>query len=330
MSRDTTARRILVTGGAGFIGSHLVEGLLAEGCEVTVIDDLSTGRRENLPVGHEGLRLIEQTVSSALPGLEGERFEAIYHLAAVVGVELILRKPVETIDTNIIETSAILAWARRDSTPILLASSSEVYGKAVRIPLREDDDILLGPSSLARWAYAATKLVDEYLGLAAHSEFGLPVVVARFFNTVGPRQTGRYGMVLPRFVASALRNEPLRVYGDGRQSRAFCDVRDVVSALPPLLQSASSRGRVFNIGSERRLAIADLARLVIEVLVSRSVIELIPYEQAYGPGFEDIRDRQPDIGRIRAAIGWEPTIPLEQTIRDIASAQRASGGDVGG
>lgn len=337
--------RTLVTGGSGLIGSHLVDLLLARGDQVTVIDNLSTGRRHNLPPTHERLRFIEADLSLALNALgHGERFDEIYHLAAAVGVKLVVEDPIRCIETNVIETSNLLRFAlqhgRTDrGAPTLIASSSEVYGKSERLPFSEDDDVVYGPTSRSRWSYACTKAIDEYLGLAYFSKHQLPVVVTRFFNTVGPRQVGEYGMVLPNFVASALRNEDLCIYGDGRQTRCFCDVRDVAAALPRLLGQPKAFGRVFNVGSDESISIDELADLVIRTLSSRSGKRFIPYDRAYATGFEDLRKRVPDLTRVRDAIGFRRSYALEQTIRDIAAwmstrepqpgTQFGSGGDPG-
>ncbi|MCA9310032.1 MAG: GDP-mannose 4,6-dehydratase, partial [Phycisphaerales bacterium] len=315
-----------VTGGAGFIGSHLVEALLQRGDEVTVIDNLSTGRRENLPARHARLRFIEGDLGAVLPGVDaGERFAEIYHLAAAVGVRRILERPVESIETNIVETVALLRFAEAHGpgsatgARTLIASSSEVYGKSEAAPFAEADDCVYGPTTASRWSYACSKAIDEHLALAHATHAGLPVVIARFFNTVGPRQVGDYGMVLPNFVRAALAGDALPVYGDGGQSRCFCDVRDVVPAITRLLATPACLGRVFNLGSDQLVTIGDLARLVIDTLGSTSTVERIPYERAYGPGFEDLRLRRPDLTRIREAIGFRAAIPLEQTIRDIAA-----------
>lgn len=318
-------RRTLVSGGSGFIGSHLVPRLLERGDHVTVVDNLSTGRRPNLPTSHQRLRFIEADLRDSLRVLgPGETFDEIYHLAAAVGVSRVLEDPILAIETNVEQTAALLRFAGtrgRDGAPsrTLIASSSEVYGKAAKSPFSEEDDVLYGPTTVSRWSYASTKAIDEYLALAHHKLHGLPAVVVRFFNTVGPRQLGDYGMVLPRFVAAALRNEPLRVFGDGSQSRCFCDVRDVVETLPTLLATPTCVGRVFNVGSDQPITIGDLARLVVSVLASRSQVVLEPYAGAYPEGFEDLRQRRPDLTRIRQAIGFRPRISLEQTIRDIAS-----------
>jgi UDP-glucose 4-epimerase len=321
--------RSLVTGGAGFIGSHLVDLLLSRGDSVTIIDNLSTGRRSNIPESHPRLRFIEADLGHALSALgPGEQFDEVYHLAAAVGVKLVVDEPIQCIEANIDETARLLRFVvdhGPDNRPArtLIASSSEVYGKAERSPFSEDDDVVYGPTTRSRWSYACSKAIDEYLALAYHQKYQLPVVVARFFNTVGPRQIGSYGMVLPNFVTSALRNEPLSVYGDGAQSRCFCDVRDVVRALPRLVGAPACHGRVFNVGADRSITIADLARLVIKTLNSSSDLKRVPYDQAYSAGFEDLRKREPDLSRIRAAIGFEFSIPLEQTIRNLAEHIRA-------
>ncbi len=329
-------RRVLVTGGAGFIGSHLTDLLLERGAEVTVIDNLSTGRRENLPgrgVGHERLRFIEADLAQALSALgPGERFDEIYHLAAAVGVKLVVDDPIRCIETNIDETARLLRFAVEHGpggspAPTLVASSSEVYGKSDRCPFHEDDDVVYGPTTRSRWSYAASKAIDEYLALAHHAKNRLPAVVARFFNTVGPRQVGSYGMVLPNFVAAAVEHRPLPIYGDGQQVRCFCDVRDVVDALPRLLDNAACHGRVFNVGSDRSLSIEQLADLVIATVGSRSSKQFISYDTAYARGFEDLQQRTPDLTRLREAIGFSPRRTLEQTIRDIAASFRNESGE---
>lgn len=313
-----TSSAVLITGGAGFIGSHLTELLLARGDRVTVVDNLSTGRRANLPMTHPGLRFVEADLGSALKtSLAGDTFDEIYHLAAAVGVRLVMNEPIRSIETNIEETAALLRFAAAKGTRTLIASSSEVYGKSAKSPFSEDDDAVYGPTTIGRWSYACSKAIDEYLGLAYFSKHRLPVVIARFFNTVGPRQVGDYGMVLPRFVAAALKAENLSVYGDGSATRCFCDVRDVVQALPKMLASTACHGRVFNVGSDAPISIAELADLVIKTTRSTSTRKFVPYSEAFATGFEDLRQRQPDLRRVRAAIGFEPRIPLVQTIRDV-------------
>ncbi len=331
MDQSRTSCRVLVTGGCGFIGSWLVESLLAMGYEVVVVDDLSTGCIENLDPARASasdpsrLHVIESTVSAALDGPDLGRFDAIYHMAAAVGVRLVIERPIHTIETNIQETSSLLRFALEQGCPTLIALTSEVYGKSTRTPFSEDDDVSYGPTILSRWSYACSKAIDEYLALAHHHEHDLPVVIARFFNTVGPRQVGTYGMVLPRFVMSALAGEPLIVHGDGQQSRCFCDVRDVVPGITSLLSTREAHGRVFNIGSDRLISIHELAQLVIRTLDSASSIEFVAYEEVFKHGFDDLRVRQPDLSRIREAIGFDAGIPLETTIRDLADWLGASG-----
>lgn len=318
-SEAGTGRRVLVTGGAGFVGSHLCVLLRSRGDAVTVVDDLSTGRRGNVPPGVE---LIESGVSAAV-GVLADRppFDEVYHLAASVGVDLVMREPVRAIETNIEQTAALFRFAAATGAgPVLLASSSEVYGRPTRRVFSEDDDVVYGPTTITRWSYACTKAIDEYLALGHHGEGGVRAVVVRLFNTVGPGQRGEFGMVLPRFVRSAMRGEPIRVYGDGKQSRCFCDVRDVVGALPRLLAREACHGRVFNLGSDEPITIGGLAELVRRVLDSDSTIELVPYSEAYPPGYEDLQFRRPDLARVKGAIGFEPVYGLERTIRDIAES----------
>lgn len=316
-----TAQSWLVTGGAGFIGSHLVEVLLAGGHQVTVLDDLSTGSRANLAAveGNPRLHIIESKVS-AYAGL-GELVDGmvgVYHLAAAVGVDLVVRSPIRTIQTNLDETEAILAAASRRKVPVLLASTSEVYGKSLKEEFSEDDDLLIGPPHLGRWSYACSKLMDEFLGLAYARERGLPVVIARIFNTVGPRQTGRYGMVLPRFIAAAQAGQPLRVFGDGRQTRCFCYVGDTVTALRLLLEDPAARGQVVNVGGTQEVTILDLARRVIRAVGASSTIELISYDEAYAPGFEDMQRRRPATGKLLRLTGFQPSASLEEIIQRTA------------
>ena len=313
----------LITGGAGFIGSHLVDFLLETGDRVTVIDDLSTGSIANLESAMAAapgrIEFLEGRVSDVLPDLDPSRFGRTFHLAAAVGVRLVVDEPIRTIETNVHETSAVLEFARRGAVPTLIASTSEVYGKGTRTPFAEEDDVVYGPTTTTRWSYACSKAIDEYLALAHHREGLAPTVVIRFFNTVGPRQSGKYGMVLPSFVEAALEGRTIEVHGDGRQSRCFCDVRDAVPALPQLLADSGNHGRVFNLGRAELIEIGDLARLVKSRLSSESEIRLIPYADAFDEGFEDLRIRQPDLDRIRDAIGFEAKIALETTIDDLAS-----------
>jgi UDP-glucose 4-epimerase len=318
-------RHYLITGGAGFIGSHLTERLLGQGHSVTVIDDCSTGSPQNLDSvrDHPSLTFVQSRVSDCadLPVLCAQA-QFVFHLAAAVGVELVVHSPIRTIETNLEETEAILIAAGASSTPVLLASTSEVYGKSSKPAFSEDDDLLIGPPTLGRWSYACSKLMDEFLALAYHKERGLPVIISRLFNTVGPRQTGRYGMVLPRFVAAALKNEPLRVYGSGEQTRCFCHVRDTVEALVRLHATSQAAGEVFNIGSTAEISIRALAERVIQLLGSKSTLEFIPYQEAYMPGFEDMLRRKPVIQKLERHTGFSPAIALDEIILDIAEAMR--------
>ena len=311
----------LITGGAGFIGSHLSRALLARGDRVTIVDNLSTGCFENIEqlTTHPNFRFaIDSITNEAVLDRLASECDVIVHLAAAVGVKLVVERPVHTITTNVDGTAAVLQAARRYRAKTLIASTSEVYGKGLRVPFNEDDDVLLGATCRHRWAYAASKMVDEFLGLAYYKEFGLPVVLFRLFNTVGPRQIGRYGMVMPRFVRAALAGEPIPVYGDGTQSRCFCHVQDAVRAMIALSQEPAAAGRVFNIGSTEQISILDLAKRVRSLTGSSSDIVLVPYEQAYGEGFEDMQRRLPDIGRIQQLLGWTPEYSLDQIILDIA------------
>jgi UDP-glucose 4-epimerase len=316
-------QHILVTGGAGFIGSHLVERLLASGHAVVVIDDLSTGDLANLRAvsGHPGLRVIQSTISACaeLPDIVA-RAGAIYHLAAAVGVVMVIESPIHTLETNLHETEVLLKVAAAHRVPLLLTSSSEVYGKSEKRVFSEEDDLLIGPPNHSRWAYACSKLVDEFLVLAYARERSLPAVIARLFNTVGPRQTGRYGMVLPRFVGAARRGEPLKVFGDGLQTRCFCSVNDTVEALIRLQNCPAGRGQVFNVGSTEEVSIVALARRVVELLGSRSDIKFVPYGEAYTPGFEDMRQRKPAVEKLAATVGFRPATPLREIILQTAAA----------
>jgi UDP-glucose 4-epimerase len=318
--------KALITGGAGFIGSHLAEALLAQGHQVVAIDDLSTGSEANIRhlVGRPDFQFVLETITneSVMDRLVSE-CGIVYHLAAAVGVELIVRDPVHTIETNVLGTSGVLRIANRYRRKVILASTSEIYGKSNDVPFREDGDRVMGPTTRSRWAYANSKATDEFLALAYHKQRGLPVVICRFFNTIGPRQTGRYGMVVPRFVRQALAGEPLTVYGDGQQSRCFADVADVTHAVLRLAEHPAAVGQVFNLGSTEEITILELARRVIALTGSRSEIVLIPYKQAYEPGFEDMQRRVPDISRAAALIGYRPRYTLDDTLRRIIAHFKA-------
>jgi UDP-glucose 4-epimerase len=319
---SSTPRHVLVTGGAGFIGSHLVERLLADGKTVVVIDDCSTGRLDNLRrvAAHPRLRVIPSKVSQCADlGELVNAAESIYHLAAAVGVELVVKSPIHVLQTNLHETEAILAAAAPGRIPVLFASTSEVYGKSQKPAFSEEDDLLIGPPHVGRWSYACSKLMDEFLALAYARERSLPVVIARLFNTVGPRQTGRYGMVLPRFIAAAKSGQPLKVHDDGRQTRCFCYVLDTVEALVRLQNNPAARGEVFNVGATEEISIVDLARRVVEVLASGSSIEFVPYQEAFAPGFEDMRRRKPVVEKLFKTTGFRPATPLRQIIELAAS-----------
>ena len=315
MSRPS---HILVTGGAGFIGSHLVDRLLADGKGVVVVDDFSTGSLENLSRSrsHPNLLVVQAKISRC-PNLADlvSGSECIYHLAAAVGVELVVKSPIHVLETNLHETEVLLELAAASSVPLLLASTSEVYGKSQQQAFSEEDDLLIGPPHHSRWSYACSKLMDEFLALAYAREKSLPVVIVRLFNTVGPRQTGRYGMVLPRFIADAGTGRPLQVYGDGAQTRCFCYVHDTVEALIRLQNCAAARGEVFNIGGTEEISIRDLAKLVGETLGKPATIELVPYDKAYEPGFEDMRHRKPVVDKLARVTGFRPATPLREIIK---------------
>ena len=318
-------QRYLITGGAGFIGSHLTERLIARGDTVTVLDDLSTGRAENLRSveGHERFRLIRDSVENETTvQVAMAQCDRVFHLAAAVGVQLVANEPVRTIRTTIHGTEVVLDMANRFGRPVLITSSSEVYGKGARVPFHEDDDVVMGPTQHSRWCYAYSKGIDEFLGLAYQKQFKLPVVIVRLFNTVGPRQVGMYGMVLPRFVASALADRAVQVYGDGEQTRCFCHVTDVVGALRQLIQTPAAVGEVFNVGSDEEVTMNGLAKRVIELAGSRSTIEHVPYEKAYGQQFDDMRRRVPKLDKIRRVIGFKPTKNLDQIIQSVIDEQR--------
>jgi UDP-glucose 4-epimerase len=301
---------------------------LRDGHAVTVIDDCSTGTLENLAAvqGHPRLTMIQSQVSDCadLPVLCA-RASFVYHLAAAVGVELVMHSPIRTIETNLDETEAILMAAAASKTPILVASTSEVYGKSAKAEFSEEDDLLIGPPHLGRWSYACSKLMDEFLALGYHRERELPVLIARLFNTVGPRQVGRYGMVVPRFVSAAVENRPIQVYGTGEQTRCFCHVQDTVEALVRLKEAPVALGQVFNIGSTVEISIKALAKRIIDITGSRSAIEYVPYQEAYMPGFEDMLRRKPNIAKLRTVTGFEPRTSLDEIIRSVAGSIAKSG-----
>ena len=309
---------VIVTGGAGFIGAHLVERLLKDGKTVVVIDDFSTGSPDNLAAVKKNprLKIIQAKVShcAELPQLAAKA-EFIFHLAATVGVELVVKSALHVLEASFNETQILLRAAAKNSTPLLLTSTSEVYGKSAKTEFSEDDDLLIGPPGQSRWSYACSKLTDEFLALAYAREKNLPVIIARLFNTVGPRQTGRYGMVLPRFIAAAKKNAPLKVFGDGAQSRCFCLVSDVVEALVRLQHCEKARGEIFNIGGTEEISILELANLVVATLGSKSEIELIPYDQAYSPGFDDMRRRKPLVEKLERFVKFKPQTTLREIIR---------------
>jgi UDP-glucose 4-epimerase len=315
--------KALITGGAGFIGSHLTERLLERGDEVYVVDDLSTGSIENIEPfkGRPGFHYTIETIMNA-PVLAElvDRVDVVFHLAAAVGVRLIVESPVNTIETNVHGTEGVLALANKKRKKVVLTSTSEVYGKANALPFREDGDLVMGPTSKGRWSYACSKAIDEFLALAYHKEKRLPVVVARLFNTVGPRQTGRYGMVIPNFVKQALLGHPLTVFGDGSQRRCFADVGDVVGQLAALAEAPGAVGEVFNVGNDREeVTILDLAKRVKAHTASKSEIVLVPYERAYEEGFEDMQRRVPDLSKLRALTGYEPQVSLDEILDRIVA-----------
>jgi len=317
--------RALVTGGAGFIGSHLAERLLDDGNKVVVVDNLSTGSFKNIEnfQNKSDFDFVEGDIRNAklIDGLV-EQSEAVFHLAAAVGVKLIADRPVHTIETNISGTEVVLHAVNKFNKSVFIASSSEIYGKNEVVPFREDDDIVLGNTGIARWSYACSKAIDEFLALAFHQQYGLRVVIGRFFNTVGPRQTGQYGMVVPRFVQWALKDEPVSIYGTGQQMRCFCYVGDVVGAVIGLMDSDQASGGVYNIGSTEEIAIEVLADKIIEMTGSKSKKEFVPYEEAYGMPMEDMMRRVPSLERIKKAIGWEPKTKLTETLQVIIESEK--------
>ncbi len=317
--------RFLITGGAGFVGSHLAEHLLAQGHSVTLLDDLSTGRLENIAglLDRPGVQFIRDTVENVTTvTLAVGNCDAVFHLASAVGVQLVVDEPVRTIRTTIHGTEVVVEACHRFRRPVLITSSSEVYGKGSRVPFGEDDDIVMGSTRHSRWCYAYSKGIDEFLALAYHRQFGLPTVVVRLFNTVGPRQVGMYGMVLPRFVQAAIENTPLQVYGSGEQTRCFCHVKDVVGALGRLIEAPTAAGGVFNLGSDEEVSINALARRVIDLAGSSSGIEHIGYEQAYGRPFDDLPRRAPNLAKVRGVIEFQPVFNLDQIIRSVIAERR--------
>lgn len=317
--------KILITGGAGFIGSHLSELLLSKGYSVVALDDLSTGQLSNIQhlIPNPNFQFVRETIlnTQILDRITSES-QIVIHLAAAVGVKLIIENPVHTITTNIIGSEVVLSTANRYGCKVLIASSSEVYGKGVSVPFHEGDDCLVGPTTHNRWAYATSKAVDEFLGFAYFQQYNLPVVIMRFFNTVGARQTGRYGMVVPRFVRQALAGEPLTVYGDGNQSRCFADVSDVTNAILLLMKHPNAVGDVFNIGNTDEISILDLAHKIIKMINSTSEIQFIPYDQAYSPGFEDMTRRVPSIEKLSSLVNYSPKCTLDDTLKRVIEYER--------
>lgn len=315
-----------MTGAAGFIGSHLTDELLSRGHRVHGLDDLSTGSIANLRHLRGNPRFaytIDSCADSSLVAELVDEADVVFHLAAAVGVRLIIESPVRTIETNVQCTEVVLRHAAKKRRPVLIASTSEVYGKSEDLPFREDGDLVMGAPNLGRWSYACSKAMDEFLALAHHREHALPTVVGRLFNTVGPRQTGRYGMVVPTFVRQAITGQPITVYGDGRQRRCFCHVSDVVRALADLMASPGHYGQVFNVGSREEISIHALAQRIKELTGSASPIVTIPYDEAYEAGFEDMQRRVPDTSKLEAAIGWRQTIELDEILQDVIADERA-------
>jgi UDP-glucose 4-epimerase len=316
----------LITGGAGFIGSHLAEALLQRGDRVTVIDDLSTGSIKNIDhlKVHPSFAYVVDSMTN--PSLLAELVDAadqVFHLAAAVGVRLIVESPVRTIETNLGCTELVLAAASKKRKRVLIASTSEVYGKSTAVPFREDGDLVLGPTTRGRWSYACSKAIDEFLAIAYWRERHTPTLIARFFNTVGPRQTGQYGMVVPRFVMQALRGEPLTVHGDGTQTRCFTHVSDAVRAAIALMDADHTIGEVFNVGSQEEIRIIDLAERVLALTESRAPIQFVPYAEAYGDNFEDMPRRVPSLDKIRQAVGYAPRVRLDETLESVIEYHRA-------
>lgn len=320
------SRRTIITGGAGFIGSHLASALIAKGRRVLILDDLSTGRKANLAhLPPDSYQLIQGRAGETLTRHPEwlEEADQVYHLAAAVGVRLVVNDPLGMIRNNVEDSAKVLDAVARRGIPVLIASSSEVYGRSLRMPLQEDQETTYGPTTSPRWAYALTKALDEHMALQ-HARKGLGVIIVRLFNTIGPRQIGQYGMVVPRFIRWALDQAPLEIHGDGRQTRAFCDVRDVTAAMIQLLDRTECHGRVYNLGSDREITIQQLAQQIISLAASRSICQFIPYEQTYHPGFEDPVRRVPDLTRIKQAIGFTPGYTLEQTLSELIALASSS------
>jgi UDP-glucose 4-epimerase len=318
---------MLITGGAGFIGSHLAEALLAQGHTVSAVDNLATGRLSNLEAlaEHPRFQFIYASITNeVVMDRLASTSDVIFHLAAAVGVELIVKDPVNTLETNIQGTEVMLRLARRYRTKILIASTSEVYGKSAALPFREDADRVMGPTTKSRWSYAESKAIDEFLALAYHKQYDLPIVICRFFNTVGPRQTGSYGMVIPRLVEQALAGQPLTVYGSGQQSRCFCNVRDTVRAVIGLALDPQAVGQIYNVGSQEEITILQLAERVLARTGSPSDIVRVAYEDAYEKGFEDMQRRVPALDKIKDRLGWTPTVALDETLDEVIAYFRKS------
>jgi UDP-glucose 4-epimerase len=323
--------KVLITGGAGFIGSHLAGKLLVEGDKVAVIDNLSTGSLKNIESfrANPNFAFVEGDIRNQdLMEPLSKQCDVIYHLAAAVGVRLIAEDPVHTIETNIGGTEIVLNAANKYGKRILIASSSEVYGKSESVPFREEDDIVLGSTSFSRWSYACSKAIDEFLGLAFYQQYGLGVVIGRFFNTIGPRQTGQYGMVVPRFVQKALKNEPLQIYGTGKQSRCFSYVGDLIDAITKLVNCDKAMGKVYNIGSNEEIAIEELADKIIKMTGSKSEKQFVSYEEAYGRPIEDMMRRKPSLERIKETIGWQPKTRLDEILSEIIECEKMNNGEL--
>ena len=315
--------RVLITGGAGFVGSHLAEALLHHGDSVTVLDDLSTGAMANIRHLKQDRRfqyVIDTVMNRAVLAELVDECNIVFHLAAAVGVRLVVESPVRTLHTNVRATELVLEAAKKKKKTVLITSTSEVYGKATKIPFQEEDDLVIGPPVRGRWSYACSKAIDEFLAIAYHREFAVPVILVRLFNTVGPRQTGTYGMVLPRFVGQALSGSPITIHGDGTQSRCFGWVGDVVHALINLSVCEGAVGKIFNIGSDEEVSINKLASVIKDVTGSSSPIQHVPYEEVYGKDFEDMCRRVPDLSRIRAAIGYQPTRRLREIVQAVSDS----------